>query len=155
MAPNFPHSKAIKIPTKHTETTSTMCQVVRNCIKCNLMSLESVLSNGKHCRYYFGPIAYNEFSGKSSKQRYNRREFLSCMNFYKRLLTRLSERTAMCHQAQAPQFKMAKKKMIFCYIFERGIRCLGLSVRVSKKVFCISMKISIKFHENNAVTVLG
>ena len=61
----------------------------------------------------------------------------------------------MCDQAQAPKFKMAKKIMIFCNMFERGIPCLHLSVRVSKKVFCISMKILIKFPENNAVKVLG
>ena len=76
--------KAIKIPTKHTETSSTVCQVVRNCIKCNLVSLESVLSNGKHCRYNFGRIAYDKFSGKSSMQRQNLRKLLSCENFKKK-----------------------------------------------------------------------
>ena len=40
--------------------------------------------------------------------------------------------------------------MIFCYNFVRGTRCLGLSVRVCMKVFCIFIKIPIIFPENNA-----
>ena len=40
--------------------------------------------------------------------------------------------------------------MIFGYIFVRGTRCRGLSVRVRMKVLCISMKIPIIFPKNNA-----
>ena len=50
------------------------------------------------------------------------------------------------------KLKWGKKKyfMIFCYNFVRGTRCLGLSVRVCMKVFCIFIKIPIIFPENNA-----
>ena len=56
--------KVIKIPTKYVETISTLCQVVRFHLLFHKMLSESVKSNGKLCRYYFGSIAYSEFSGK-------------------------------------------------------------------------------------------